>query len=172
MFLNYIKDFFVKRRLKLSLQNVKGTTLTTAVKTVGLLVDESYFLEKESLIKELKANGIAEENIAIIVYRDKFRKSEGYERPTFGPKNLNWNVVIDNVIINDFVNEEFDLLISYYDIEKALLLLITSNSKAKFKVGFSSVDKRLNHFMINTNAENHTVFTQELFKYLKILNKI
>ena len=45
-------------------------------------------------------------------------------------------------------------------------------AKAGFKVGFASIDKRLNHFMIDTNAENYIVFMSELFKYLKILNKI
>jgi L-rhamnose mutarotase len=51
-------------------------------------------------------------------------------------------------------------------------VLLSNESKASFKVGFSSIDKRLNHFMINTNAENYTIFIDELFKYLKILNKI
>jgi hypothetical protein len=74
--------------------------------------------------------------------------------------------------VNNFISERFDLLISYYDVEKAILLNITHNSKASFKVGFSSVDKRLNHLMINTNAENHIVFVHELFRYLKILKKI
>jgi len=45
-------------------------------------------------------------------------------------------------------------------------------SKAKFKVGFASVSKKLNHFMIGTHAEDHEVFMSELFKYLKILNKL
>ena len=70
------------------------------------------------------------------------------------------------------MNQNFDLLISYYDVEKAILLKITSNSKAVFKIGFSSVDKRLNHLMINTNADNYQVFTHELFRYLRILNKL
>jgi L-rhamnose mutarotase len=64
------------------------------------------------------------------------------------------------------------LLINYYDTEKAALLLVSNQSKASFKVGFSSIDKKLNHFMIDTNAENYKVFIEELFKYLKILNKI
>jgi len=51
-------------------------------------------------------------------------------------------------------------------------LLTTHLSKASFKVGFASIDKRLNHFMIDTNAENYMVFMEELFKYLKILNKL
>jgi len=79
---------------------------------------------------------------------------------------------VDGKEFANFTNTNFDLLLSYYDVEKAPLLLITHLSKASFKVGFASVDKRLNHFMIDTNAENYKVFMEELFKYLKILNKL
>jgi len=172
MFLKYIKDYFLKRILKNKLHNVKSISSTDSIQTIGLLIDESYFSEKNALLKEIMDNGILESNIKIIVYRDKLRKNESYSQPTFSIKHLNWNAEITNPIVNDFINEKFDLLISYYDVEKAILLNITHNSKALFKVGFSSVDKRLNHLMINTNAENHTVFVHELFRYLKILNKI
>ncbi len=172
MFLKYIKDYFLKRILKNNLQNVKSISSAVSIQTVGLLIDESYFFEKEALVKELIANGILEKNIKLIVYRDKLRKNEIYSQPTFSIKHLNWKAEITNPTVNDFSNEKFDLLISYYDVEKAILLNITHNSIASFKVGFSSVDKRLNHLMINTNAENHVVFVHELFRYLKILNKI
>ncbi|MBP6757823.1 MAG: hypothetical protein KA133_01110 [Flavobacterium sp.] len=172
MFLNHIKDYFLKRILKNSLQNVKSISSEVLIQTVGLLVDESYFSEKDALVKELIANGILESNIKIIVYRDKLKKNEVYAQPTFSIKHLNWKAEITNPTVNDFINEKFDLLVSYYDLEKAILLNITHNSKALFKVGFSSVDKRLNHLMINTNAENYKVFVHELFRYLKILNKI
>jgi L-rhamnose mutarotase len=85
---------------------------------------------------------------------------------------MKWSGQIDKKEVVDFIETEFDLLISYYDVEKSGLLQITQLSKANFKVGFSSIDKRINHFMINTNAENYSVFVSELFKYLKILNKI
>ena len=172
MFLNYIKDFLLKRFLKNSLHNVKNNSVTIPIQTVGLLVDESYFFEKDNLVKELIANGILEKNIKIIVYRDKLKKNEMYSQPTFGIKHLNWKAEITNSEVNDFSNEKLDLLISYYDVEKAILLTITHNSKAQFKVGFSSIDKRLNHLMITTNAENYKVFAHELFRYLRILNKI
>ncbi len=123
-------------------------------------------------MKDLEAKGILEKDIKIIAYRDKLKKNEVYSKPTFGSKHLNWKGEITNPEVNDFINEKFDLLISYYDVEKAILLTITHHSKAQFKIGFSSIDKRLNHLMINTNAENHKVFIHELFRYLKILNKI
>ena len=172
MFLNYIKNYFLIKFLKNNLHNVKTVSSIASIQTVGLLVDESYFFEKEALVKELIANGIQESNIKIIVYRDKWKKNEVYSQPTFGTKHLNWNAQINNQEVNNFINEKFDLLISYYDVEKAFLLKITQYSKAQFKAGFSSIDKRLNHLMINTNAENYKVFVHELFRYLKILNKI
>ena len=172
MFLNFIKDFFLKRILKNNLHNVKINSSALSIKTVGLLIDESYFFEKDALVKELKANGILEDDVKLIVYKDKLRKNEIYSLPTFSIKHLDWKTEITYPAINDFINEKFDLLISYYDVEKAILLMITHNSKAQFKVGFSSVDKRLNHLMINTNAENYKVFVHELFRYLKILNEI
>ena len=49
---------------------------------------------------------------------------------------------------------------------------ITNNSIAEFKVGFPSIDERLNHFIIKTEINNYNIFVSELFKYLKLLNKI
>jgi hypothetical protein len=55
-------------------------------------------------------------------------------------------------------------------------------SKNSFTVGHSSIkgevqgwfysNRWLNDLMINTNAENYIVFTHEIFRYLKILNKL
>ncbi len=172
MFLNYIKDFWVKKILKNKLHNVKSSSLEMPIKTVGLLIDESYFAQKKELIKELVSNGIQESDIKVIVFRDKIKKNEVNSNPVFSNKHLGWNAHFTDTVVNEFVDTNFDLLISYYDQEKASLLLMTHNSKALFKVGFSSIDKRLNHLMINTNAENFKVFAHELFRYLKILNKI
>lgn len=85
---------------------------------------------------------------------------------------MDWKGEIVNQVIRDFINAEHDILISYYEIEKPALLVITNQSKAQFKVGFSTIDKRLNHLLISTSLDKYTVFVQELFKYLKILNKI
>ncbi|WP_269224924.1 DUF6913 domain-containing protein [Flavobacterium eburneipallidum] len=172
MFLNYIKDYFLKRILKNSLHNVKTIPSTVSIQTVGLLIDESYFLEKEALIKELIANGIVENNIKTILYSNKLKKSESDSQLNFSTRDINWKGEITNPAVNDFILKNFDLLVSYYDVERAILLHISHNSKASFKVGFSSIDKRVNHLMIQTNAENYSVFVHELFRYLKILNKI
>ena len=172
MFLNYLKDFIVKKTLKSSLKNLENNFSAVTIKKVGLLIDSTTFLETEELINELIANGILEKNIKTIIYSDTIKKTEKSIHPIFNTGNLKWNGEILEKEINDFINENFDLLISFYDVEKAVLMQITHNSKAQFKVGFSSIDLRLNHFIIKTTLDNHSLFVSELFKYLKLLNKI
>lgn len=172
MFLNFLKNFFLKRKLKNSTVNVNSGFSNEKINTVGIIVDESSFSEKESLIKELIKNDINQNDIKLLVYKDRIKKNEVVHFPSFSPKNIAWSGEIQEQEAVDFLAKKFDMLISYYDVTKAPLLLATQQSRAVFKVGFSTVDKRLNHFMINTNAENFKVFSDELFKYLRILNKI
>ncbi|MEC4050548.1 hypothetical protein OX284_013995 [Flavobacterium sp. SUN046] len=172
MFLDKIKDFFVKKIVKKSLSNVNHVDSNDCIKTVGVLVDESYFFDKQELINELIKNGIKEEDVQILVFKDKVKKNDVFEYLTFSYKDISWTGVITNVEVLKFIDIQFDLLLNYYDTDKAALLITSNHSKSKFKVGFSTVDKRINHFMIDTNAENYKIFAEELFKYLKILNKI
>lgn len=172
MFLNYLKDFTTKKIVKNSLSNAKLLPSSNRIKSIGILFDETYFHEREALVAELVKNGIAPDDIEILVFKDKIKKNETFQYPVFSHKDFSWTATIDKPEIKAFTAKNFDLLINYYDIEKAALLLVSHLSKASFKVGFSAVDKRLNHFIIATNAENYKVFSDELFKYLKILNKI
>ncbi|WP_432419523.1 DUF6913 domain-containing protein [Flavobacterium aquiphilum] len=172
MFLDYIKSFVLKNTLKKSLFNVKEESLRSAIVKVGLIVDESNFLETAALKQEIVSNGILENNIKVIAFRDNFKSKEEYLNPTFGFKDLDFKSNFTKESINEFLSEEFDLLINYYSEENPILLLLTNRTKAKFKAGFSSVDKRLNHFLINIASDDYKGFVNELFRYLKILNKI
>jgi hypothetical protein len=172
MFLNYIKNFLLKKTLKKSLHNVKSETLDSAIVKVGLIVDESNFKKTEALKQEIISSGISENNIKVIIFRDVVQTKEVYLEPTFGLKDVNFKSEFTQLPINEFILEEFDLLINYYDEEKPFLKLLTHRTKAKFKVGFSDVDNRLNHFLISISLGDYKGFTSELFRYLKILNKI
>lgn len=172
MFLNYLKDISTKKIVKKRLSNVSHLATSEIIRRVGIIFDETYFYERENLVQELIDKGINADDIQFLVFKDKIKKNEIIDYPVFSHKDLSWHGTVDKVEVKKFVSEPFDLLINYYDTEKAALLLVSHLSKASFKVGFTSIDKRLNHFMIDTNAENYKVFIDELFKYLKILNKL
>ena len=117
-------------------------------------------------------HGIPTSVPSLHTHKNKIKKNEVFEHLTFSYNDISWTGAITNPEVLKFIDTKFDLLLNYYDTDKAALLITSNHSKANFKVGFSTVDKRINHFMIDTNAENYTVFVDELFKYLKILNKI
>jgi len=172
MFLSALKNLFTKKIVKKSLSNVKPESTGMRVVTVGILFDETYFHDKEAILAALQSQGIALEKIDILVFKNRIRKQDVFDYPVFSHKDLSWQATFKSSQVKDFIDKRFDLLIDYYDVEKSALMVVSNLSKAKFKVGFASVNKKLHHFMIDTHAENHEVFLSELFKYLKILNKL
>ena len=172
MFLDFCKDFFLKRKLRNNyIQNPHFPT-SDKIKNIGILIDETYFFEKENLIKNLIDFGFLKNDIHILLFRNSIKKADQFLFPIFSNKDLNWNGSNNNQDVKNFTNQKFDLLINYYDAEKAALILVSAQSKASFKVGFSSIDIRLNQFIIQSNVENYKIFISELLKYLKILKKI
>lgn len=172
MFLNQIKEFSLKRILKKSFLNNNQNLDVKAIKSVGLLINEKKFLHKTELIDELVNNGFKKENIKILVFNDKINSNQVLVYPTFSLKHVSLSGKFNENVVKDFINEKFDLLISYYDIEKKILMIVTNNSNAKFKAGFANIDKRCNDLLIATDVQNFKIFVSELFKYLKILKKI
>ena len=170
MFLNYIKNFLTKKAVKKELVNFKLSYEDYKINNVGVVIDAVDINILNDIILDLIHKGIEKQDISILIY--KTGAKEEMEYPSFCFKDLSWSGTINKMEVNEFVNQSFDLLINYYDTEKAPLLLVSYRSKASFKVGFSSVDKRVNHLMISTEAKNHHLFLNELFKYLKILKKI
>ncbi len=172
MFLKFIKDFRLKKIIKKLLPNYKATASGAKVVTVGILLDETYFAGREELIQEIAAQGIAPGNIKTLSFFERIKKGQAPECCHFTYKEVGFDGTFAKTDVSDFINTPFDLLISFYDVQKPPLALITLQSKAGFKAGFSTVDNRLNTFMIASQAEKYKEFTAELFRYLKILNKL
>ncbi len=172
MFLNQLKLFVAKQIVNKSLSNVKLRDFQSKIKTVGLLVDETQVESTQFLLKKILNEGIAIENISILVFKDVISKTESIHFPSFCYEDMNWLGRVSKHEVSSFEASPFDILIDFYDTEKVPLLAITQNSKAHFKVGFASIDQRLHHFFIGSKQENKEEFATELFKYLKILKKI
>lgn len=172
MFYTIIKNFFLKKNVTKRLLKQKNQLVQKKIATVGLLVDESYFSNTEALVDQIVLQGIGKEQIKILVYKDKIKSKEIIASPFLSLKNISFTGEINKKEVIDFLETPFDLLINYYDVNKCALVLLSVQSKANFKVGFDTVDKRVNHFILKMLVDQYELFTSELFKYLKILNKI
>ena len=172
MIYKIVKDFFLKRNVNNKLKNYQLQLSSNKIVKVGVLIDANYFMNQEELIEEIVKHGILRENIDILSFVNKNRKTILEKFDYFFRKDISVGGLFKSERVTNFTEHSFDLLISYYDIQKPTLLLVTRSSKAKFKVGFQTIDKRVNHLVINSVAENYSEFISELFKYLKILKKI
>jgi len=172
MFSKILKDFFLKRIISSKLTNANLEVSVSKINTIGIIIDESYFTNIDSLKKEIEQYGVEVNNIQILLFKKKVSKKEIVKELFFTRSNVKINGEINKEDVNAFLEQPFDLLINYYEVERPSLLLVSKASKAKFKVGFSTVDKRINHLMINTSLIQYKEFISELFKYLKILNKL
>lgn len=172
MFYTIIKNFFLKKNVTKRLLKQKNQLVQKKIASVGLLVDESYFSNTEALVDQIVSQDIDKEQIKILVYKDKIKSKEIIASPFLSLKNISFTGEINKKEVIDFLETPFDLLINYYDVNKYALVLLSVQSKANFKVGFDTVDKRVNHFILKMLVDQYELFTSELFKYLKILNKI
>lgn len=172
MFLKFIKDFKLKKIIKKKLLLYKQRPSSGLIKNVGVIVDEQYFADKQVIIDNIVQQGLAVNNIQLLSFKEKVKKNEVNDTLYFTRTDVGANGIFIKSDVADFINYPFDLLISYYDTEKAPLIVATLQSKAKFKAGFSSVNKKLNNFMVETVTENPEEYITELFRYLKILKKL
>ncbi len=174
MFLKFIKNFGLKKNIKKCLAQYKPGAASGVVNTIGVLADETYFTNKDNFINEIAKYGIKKENVSILVYKKRIlgKEAKTANYSYYTRKNITAGGSIKKEEAINFLDTPFDLLISYYDTEKLPLMLATLQSQAKFKAGFASVDKRLNSFTISMEADKYKEFIAELFKYLKILNKL
>lgn len=172
MFYKILKNFFLKKNVKKRLLNQPLLSKQQKIKTIGVLVDESYFSHTSSLLEEILKEGFVKDQVKVLIYKDKIRSKEEVIFPCISRKNISISGEIDKKEVLDFLNQPFDLLVNYYDTNKFPVMLLSVKSNAFFKVGFDTVDKRVNHFIIKESIENYKSFTSELFKYLKILNKL
>ncbi len=172
MFYRILKEFFLKKVVSKGLLGYKLEDSEDKIKTIGILVDESESLNREAILKELKSYNLDVETIDVLVFKEKIKAKEVIEEPFYTLKDLSLSGKVNKVEVQKFIDANFDLLINFYEEPKASLNVIAKKSKAKFKVGLSTIDKRINHLIIDSDLENVKVFTSELIKYLRILNKV
>ena len=172
MFFKLFKKKSNDKYLNNILNSRKPSVDSQKIKSVGVILNLEEYDDYDSLRNVLKYLGVNENKIKFVAYvteRDETLTSwDSY----FTPLDFGWNGNISNYDINEFIETEFDALISYYNEDLYELNLITAKSKANFKIGISNKDQRLHDFIINIKSSFIDIFKVELQKYLKGLKKI
>ena len=145
------------------------------LKSLGVLIDARKDFDILSVVKLADKLGVRSDQLIIMGLKDVKSGSNDNSSGAaayFDEKCIGYSGGFKSNSLNNFVKEPFDVLISFYGSDIPHLNLVAAASNAKFKVGFSDVDNRINDLVIGTASDNIDLFISELKKYLKILNII
>ncbi len=170
--LKKIQQRFLRKLTDKNLNNRDASNINDAVKTLGFLVDEELFNDFEKLYAISEKMGLQRKDVKIFTFMQVKRKLPSLQQNQINNKHFTWKGEINNQSAKDFLEMNFDVLVGYYNSKNDYLDSMMSGCNAKFKVGFSEIDKRLFDLIIKENPLKVDRFGNELIKYLKVLNKI
>ena len=172
MIIKFLKNRSNKIFMEKVLENRIFNSSAIRIKTVGIIFNLDEYKDYDQIKEIFKGLGVHENKIKFIAYMSengtKLNRWDSY----FESKDFGWNGVIKNLDFIEFINSDFDLLISYYKKNNLELNFATACSKAKFKIGISKLKENLNDFTIDISANFSEIFAKELRKYLRGLNMI
>ena len=167
-----IKKIFFKKHITKNLKNRTMFDVNDYLTMIGFLVNEEDNIDFEIFFDISSTLGVHQKDIKIFSFIDIKTKTPTLIQNRIYSNHFNWRGEINNKNALDFLNTKLDVLVSYYSTKNNYLNLMTSKSKAKFKVGFNGVDNRLFDLIINVDPQKNLDVKGELLKYFKVLNKI
>ncbi len=172
MFIKYFKNRSIRKFIKNALENRSSNINKHKIQNVGIILNIGEYKNYDKLRDIFKSFGVNENNIKFISFISENDTKLNHWDSYFQTKDFGWNGVIKNLDLKEFIDTEFDALISYYKRDNLELNYATACSKANFKIGLSNCNQNLHDFIIDINPNFIDIFGKELKKYLTGLNKI
>ena len=170
-----IASFVLNRKSKKSARKKQISNLNNAT-NIGI-ISNNQDEKSNDIIKEF-VDFLSQKNIQVYVIEfinkkiknDNYLKKKGFN--FFSLKDINWYYKPKSVIVDEFINNDFDILIDLSLNNNCFpIQYINAMSKAKFKVGKFYEAPNYYDFMINIDANNNLKFFIEQIKhYLTIIN--
>ncbi|KAA1247106.1 hypothetical protein F0000_05125 [Aquimarina sp. RZ0] len=144
-----------------------------SIKSLAVLIDASQSVNILSVVKLANELGVKSDSLKVMGYKEDQKEiSDDKDAAYYNNKSFGVNAAIRSNSLQEFINKEYDVLINFYSESKLELDIVAAASKAKFKVGFSEIDNRINDLVIGSANDNTNLFISELKKYFKILQII
>ncbi len=172
MFFKRFKTLLLKKNITKILKSRTKNFHDGKVNSIGVIFDyDSYhdYIFFQDLMTDI---GVMKNKTKFIAMIDLEKDRPNSWDAFFSLKNFDWLGRPKSVEIDEFVNQPFDVLISYYNSNKLELNLVTALSKSNFKIGLTDDDARLNDLVIHIDPLKTDIFKTEIIKYLTHLNRL
>ena len=170
MIFKSLHESLVKKKINKSLEllNEQIRIKPNPIKTIGCIVDPLFPVEVNNFIKLVNKIGLKEKDLKLITFQENENGFNIFSNMNVTPKSISFTGNLTGKDSLEFISYDYDLLINFFKSNNVLTLLY-SKVNAKFRVGFSSVDSRLNDLMFSDKINKFKEFDSELIKYLRII---
>ena len=170
MIFKSLHESLVKKKINKSLEllNEQIRIKPNPVKTIGCIIDPLFPVEVNNFIKLVNKIGLKEKDLKLITFQENENGFNIFSNMNVTPKSISFTGNLTGKDSLEFISYDYDLLINFFKSNNVLTLL-SSKVNAKFRVGFSSVDTRLNDLMFSDKINKFKEFDSELIKYLRII---
>lgn len=169
--LKIFKKFAISNRIKRNLRNatrVQNFSFSN-VQRIGCIVDLDLMSETDFLEDFIRWFRVRPENYIILGYREKFEQTHLNGTPIFTWKDINLFANIHHYHGNRLCEQEYDILINYFNSPKLPLLLLSSLVKAKIRIGFQGIDNIYNDLILNCTPQDKEIFVHEVKKIIQTI---
>jgi hypothetical protein len=157
--LNSVKKPLTKKRSKYGAE----------IKSISVILDHQLGIDKEYFKNMAELFDLSHKNIRVLTY---YKSPKMISEETFSTsytfKDIT-NLGKINGILNEFCAKKSDILINYYDKNDINLKYISAKCVKNLSIGFAKVDHKLNDLIIDMDAKNIELFSDECVKYLKTI---
>ena len=172
MFFKQFRTLSLQKNITLILKSRIKNFQSGKVNSIGVIFDYDSYYNYDFFRNLIKDLGVNDTKVRFIAKVDLKKNKPNSWDSFFSLDNFDWLGRPKSVEIEEFVEQPFDVLISYYKPNQLELNLVTARSKANFKIGITNEDSRLHDLTIDVEPSDTDVFRIELIKYLTQLNRL
>ena len=138
------------------------------IKTLACIVDPKLSISVDNFIDLSHSINLQEKDLKIITFQENRNSFNVFSSMNITPSCVTYFGNLDGKDSLEFISFEYDILINFFKSNKFLTLL-SSKTKANFRVGFDSVNSDLNDLIFSEKLKKYSEFKYELIKYLKMI---
>lgn len=166
-----LKNYFLKNQIQRNLKSLEKYTsrLGGSITKVGCIIDMDIVKDIDPLLELVKYYNLRPENYIFLGYKHKSEETHANGVPFLIDREINWQGKVRNYHADRLAEQEYDLLINYFNQPKLPLLLLSSAIKAKLRIGFEGIESVYNDVVIGCKLEEEAIFTAETKKVLETI---
>ena len=151
---------FINRVVEKALDELSSRTVNKpdAVRSVICLIDLSILNEQDLNNYIIEIFGIKKNKIMTVYYAPKQSKELTSYSPLLCNRHLHWDGTLIHPMKKRIMSKKYDLLFNFFMNDNRTLQSISSHVKADFRVGYATVDHRLNDLMLGNENNSAELF--------------